>query len=390
LAELGELLAQQVGISDLVGRTHMLVLQGTPFCNIACDYCYLPERNDKRRMEHATVAAAIDFLHRERLAADPLTIVWHAGEPLTLPRDWYEKAFAAASAATTPGAQLLHCIQTNATLVNDAWCDFFLSHDVRVGVSLDGPARLHDARRRTRKGAGTHEAVMKGVATLRRRGVRFHAICVVTRETLDAPDELADFFLSEGIGEVGLNIEEVEGINLSSTLQDPEDIPVRYACFLERVLERAEASGRLRIREESNLREMLEATNFGQLNGNDQNTPFAIVTVARDGTLSTFSPELAGLSHPRLGSFALGNVHSSTLAGILSDPRWIALASEVAEGVEACAARCPYFRLCLGGAPSNKLAEKGTAAATETLYCRLTQMAVAEVVLRRLERSLSI
>ncbi|WP_395708527.1 cyclophane-forming radical SAM/SPASM peptide maturase GrrM/OscB [Reyranella sp.] len=366
----------------------MLVLQGTPFCNIACDYCYLPGRDDKRRMDHDTVGAAIEFLYREGLAGDTLDMVWHAGEPLALPRAWYERAFATAAAAAPHGVRLQHCVQTNATLIDAEWCDFFLSHDVRVGVSLDGPARLHDARRRTRRGVGTHAAAMKGVRALRRHGVPFHAICVVTREALDSADDVVDFFLAEGVGDVGFNIEEVEGINCTSSLAAGADTPVRFARFLDRVLERAEASGQLTVREERNLRDMLQSSDFGQLPGNDQNTPFSIVTVARDGTLSTFSPELAGLSHPRLGSFALGNVKSATLAGILADPRWVALSEEVAEGVRACAARCPYFRLCLGGAPSNKLAELGTAAGTETLFCRLTQVAVAEVVLPRLEARL--
>jgi uncharacterized protein len=366
----------------------MLVLQGTSFCNIACTYCYLPHRSDKRRMEHDTVAAAIDFLYREQLAGDALDIVWHAGEPLVLPCTWYEGAFAAMKAAAPSNARFQHCMQTNATLIDDTWCHFFLAHDIRVGVSLDGPARLHDSRRRTRKGDGTHAAVMKGVETLRRCGVPFQVICVVTREMLDAADELVDFFLNEGISDVGFNVEEVEGVNSVSSLQSEAEMPLRFAYFLDRVMEHADASGRLRIREESNLMALLQAPNFGLLSGNDQNTPFAIVTVARDGTLSTFSPELAGLSHPRLGPYGLGNVKTATLAGILADPRWRALSSEVADGVEACAASCPYFRLCLGGAPSNKLAEKGSAAAVETLFCRLTQVAVAEVVLRRLEVSL--
>ena len=377
----------QIVADGLAGRTRLLVLQGTPFCNIACDYCYLPERNDKRRMDRSTIAAAVEFVYREGLAGDPLSIVWHAGEPLVMSPRWYEEAFSIVRSAAPPQARLAHHIQTNGTLINDAWCDLFLKHDVRIGVSVDGPARLHDARRRTRSGGGTHRAVMAGIDTLRRRGVPAHAICVVTREALDAADEVMDFFLAEGIGDVGFNMEEIEGVNNASSLQDATDITARYARFLDRALQRAHSSGKLRVREEHNIREMLVAPNFGMLTGNDQNTPFAILTVTHDGTISTFSPELAGLRHPRLGSYALGNVRTSTLQEILSDPRWHALSTEVADGVDACARECPYFRLCLGGSPSNKIAENGSAASTDTLFCRLTQMAVAEVVLRRLDRT---
>lgn len=378
----------QISADGLAGRTRLLVLQGTPFCNIACDYCYLPGRDDKRRMEQATIAAAVDFVYREGLAGEPMSIVWHAGEPLVVSPRWYEDAFSTVRASAPSHARLTHHVQTNGTLINDAWCELFLKHDVRVGISVDGPARLHDARRRTRSGGGTHKAVMAGIAKLRRRGVPFHAICVVTSEALEAADEVVDFFLAEGIGDVGFNMEEVEGVNGTSSLQGDTDIAARYSGFLDRVLQRVHDSGELRVREEHNIREMLEAPNFGMLTGNDQNTPFAILTVTHDGMISTYSPELAGLQHPRLGSYALGNVRTSTLQEILSDPRWQALSTEVADGVQACARDCPYFRLCLGGSPSNKIAENGTAASVDTLFCRLTQMATAEVVLRRLEMSL--
>ena len=42
---------------------------------------------------------------------------------------------------------------------------FFRGHSVRVGVSLGGPAWLHDFRRRTRSGKGTHARVMQGISS---------------------------------------------------------------------------------------------------------------------------------------------------------------------------------------------------------------------------------
>ena len=38
-------------------QTRLLILQPTPFCNIACDYCYLPDRDSTARMSLATVRA---------------------------------------------------------------------------------------------------------------------------------------------------------------------------------------------------------------------------------------------------------------------------------------------------------------------------------------------
>ena len=53
-------------------------------------------------------------------------------------------------------------------------------------------ADLHDRQRVTRRGRGTHGRVMEGIARLRRHGIPFHVITVLTRETLDYPDEDED------------------------------------------------------------------------------------------------------------------------------------------------------------------------------------------------------
>ena len=112
--------------------------------------------------------------------------------------------------------------------------------------------------------------------------------------------------------------------------------------------------------------------------------PFDIVTVSHDGRIDTFSPELAGLEHPRIGSLALGNVLTSTLQQVLDGPVFRQAWAEIAAGVAACARDCAYSRPCRGGAPSNKLGELGSFAGTETMACRLGHQEIAETVLQRI------
>ena len=38
---------------------NIVVVQPTPFCNINCSYCYLPQRADKTVMQHSTVRVAV-------------------------------------------------------------------------------------------------------------------------------------------------------------------------------------------------------------------------------------------------------------------------------------------------------------------------------------------
>jgi uncharacterized protein len=382
---LGEFLEKFLTPADLSGRTRLLVLQGTPFCNIACDYCYLPGRDDRRRMDYGVLERAVRWLYRNGLAADDLTLVWHAGEPLVLSPSWYVEAFARATLAAPCGARLRHAFQTNGILVNDRWCDLFLAHDVSVGVSLDGPAILHDARRKTRAGSGTHGAVMRGIEVLRRRGVPFHIIAVVTAATLDMPDAFVDFFLANDLSYVGINIEEIEGENGTSTLAG-SGIEGRFRQFFEKVVDRANASGRLWIREFWRTCEVI--MHPGLEAGNDENTPFSIVSVSFDGRIATFSPELVGQTNEEFEDFIVGHVDHAGLADILANPSFRACCRSIAAGIETCRTSCSYFPLCGGGAPANKMGERGSFAVSETLFCRLVKQQVAEVVLARLDLAL--
>lgn len=365
----------------------LLVVQPTPFCNIACDYCYLPARTERGRMALATLKRALQALATSGWLGEQLDVAWHAGEPLVVPIRCYQEAFALFRRHLPGSTRVRHGFQTNATLIDDSWCRFFREEEADVGVSLDGPAWLHDAHRRTRAGAGTHAAAMRGVALLREHQVPFHVICVLTRESLDHADAIIDFCLEHGIDRIGFNVEEAEGGHPSTSLQG-SDAEVAYRRFMTRVFDRmSEVPGLLWVREWESVVQALRDPSFGRRHGNDQNQPFHILSLGWQGEVSTFSPELLGLAHPTYGSFSFGNVLTDDLERIGKDTRLVAISAEVARGVRACAERCGYFAVCLGGAPLNKLGELGTMAGTETVHCRLTQQVLIDVVLDQLERS---
>ena len=372
-------------------ETRLLILQPTPFCNIDCDYCYLPHRSDRSRMSIETVRQAAERLRDDGLAGANLTVVWHAGEPLVAPPAFYEEAFGVLQAALGAHTRVSHSIQTNATLVDDAWCALFKRHAVRIGVSVDGPARLHDAHRRTRAGGGTHALVLRGMERLRAHGIGFHAIAVVTAQTLAEADAFVDFFLEQGVQELGCNFDEAEGAHPVSSLALHEQA---HAAFLARLLIRAEQSGgRLRVRELSNaFRLIADASPTYRWRGrswpdNPQVVPFALISIAANGDFSSFSPELLGQSSLDYQNFVLGNVSQQGFLAAAPTERFRRLWHDVLRGTEACRACCAHFDICGGGAPANKLYENADLSSTETLYCRSMVKRPFDLVLRHLERT---
>ncbi|MFO0877972.1 MAG: cyclophane-forming radical SAM/SPASM peptide maturase GrrM/OscB [Gemmataceae bacterium] len=374
---------------ELPGPLELLVLQPTPFCNINCSYCYLPDRQSTKQMSVETLEQTLAWVFSSGLVRVPFTLLWHAGEPLVVPRAFYESAISLLDRFNTSRLDIHHAVQTNATLIDDEWCQFFLRHNVHPGVSVDGPAFLHDRHRRTRGGKGTFERVLRGIRLLQKHGVPFYALSVLTAESLLYPDELFDFYREHEIPIVAFNVEEIEGPNTTSSLLGVE-MRERFRRFFDRFMDLAlVADPPLEVREFDTSARALRGPRYGPGSRTQENRPWAIVNVDCEGNFSTYSPELLGLESPRHGSFALGNIARDSLESVIAQERFQALEREIAEGVERCRQTCPYFAFCGGGAPGNKFFEAGTFAATETLFCRLHKQVCLDVTLARLEQCLS-
>jgi uncharacterized protein len=365
-------------------RLELLVIQPTPFCNLDCDYCYLPHRSSTARISNEVLRHTFEKVLSSGHVQGPFTVVWHAGEPLALPIEFYENALRLIDEVNQRGVSIQHSFQTNGTLIDKAWCDFIDHHAIRIGVSVDGPAFLHDAHRKTRAGRGTHSRVMRGIQSLQQHRIDFHVITVLTAETLDYPDELFRFYLEHGICRIGFNFEEIEGIHKSSTL-DSAEAAGKARAFLRRFLELVKGSeGKLTVREFTGMeRFVLGSSEFASRN--QENTPMRIVSVDCHGNVSTFSPELLGLASDRYGDFHLGNVLRDDIDAMKSTTKLQRIQADIEEGIARCRESCSYFAVCGGGSPSNKYFENLSFASTETMHCRLSKQVLADVVLETFE-----
>ena len=368
-----------------------VVVQPTPFCNINCRYCYLPQRNSKATMELSTIEALFSKVFASGWTGDELTVIWHAGEPLVLPVSYYETAFRTIEAMRPPSLALRHAFQTNGMLITPEWCGLFKDWDVSVGVSIDGPKALHDANRVTRSGRGTFERTVAGMRLLRQENVPFHVISVLSAESLRSPEEMLDFYLSEGIEDICFNVEESEGDHVSE-LFAASDFADRFRAFLGRFWTLARESGRVRsIRE---IDDMLPRI-FRPETATRTTTP-AWPMCRRSRSACSTSPATARRRASRpscsasrtpptmISSSAMSCTDS--LEAMLDGAAMTAMARDIAAGVEICRKSCEYFSICGGGTPINKLSENGSFASGETSFCRLTEKIPTDLVLAAFER----
>ena len=366
-------------------RIDLVVVQPTPFCNINCKYCYLPTRGDKSTISPDTVRTLFEKVFSSGWVGEELTIIWHAGEPLVMPVSFYRQAFEMIESLRPENLRLRHSIQTNGLLINTEWCDLFREWQVGVGVSIDGPRRFNDLNRLSRKGHSTYDKAIAGLRLLRAQSVPFHVISVLTAQSLAEPQEMLDFYLSEGIADVCFNVEESEGSHVSSLLAQT-NARSAFRGFLEKFWQLARADGRIGfIREVDGILSRVFRNTDAPMR-NAQVEPFGMLNVDCQGNVSSFSPELLGLKNARYNDFIVGNIASDSLEQMRRSAAMQAMAQDIAQGVDACRESCQYFSVCGGGAPVNKLSEGGSFAGTRTGFCDLTQQVPVDLVLDSLRR----
>ena len=177
---------------------HLLSKPSGAICNLDCDYCYFLSKEmlypgARFRMSDEVLEAYIAQLldaHR----GPEVTVAWQGGEPTLLGLDFFRRSVELVERHRRRGQRVAYTLQTNGTLIDDAWASFFREHDVLVGLSVDGPADLHDAYRVDKKGAGSFERVMRGWDALRAEGVDVNVVCTVHAANADHPLRVYRFF----------------------------------------------------------------------------------------------------------------------------------------------------------------------------------------------------
>jgi uncharacterized protein len=78
------------------------------------------------------------------------------------------------------GIAITNKLQTNGTLINTKWVNFFKLHDFRVGVSIDGPRSINDDNRVFANGDSAYNDTLRGLSLLAAGGLSKSILSVLT------------------------------------------------------------------------------------------------------------------------------------------------------------------------------------------------------------------
>jgi uncharacterized protein len=258
-------------------------------CNLNCSYCYVYNKGDEswrgrpKFMSDVTFDRAIKRIlrHCQRSRQGAVRITFHGGEPCLVGPARFRDLCARAHAALDPVCYLEISLQTNGVLLDDAWVEVFKVQDVSVGVSLDGPADVHDRLRVDRRGRGSHAAAVRGLALLRDARVPLQVLCVIQLGS-DGP-RTHEYLL-------GLGVKRVNYLLPDFTHDTIGEVRARYgatpvADFLLPVLDLWYSQGRLDVKISpftDMARVVLGGDTYIDLMGN---RPYQYVFVETDGRI---------------------------------------------------------------------------------------------------------
>ncbi len=181
---------------------HVMAKPIGAICNLDCRYCFYLEKEKlygKKQNWEMPDPVLESYITQFITAQDApaITFAWQGGEPTLLGVDFFRKVVAIQK-KYAGGKTIENAFQTNGVLLDDPWGEFLAENHFLIGISIDGPAELHDFYRVDKGGAPTFDRVMRGLRFLKKHQVDFNVLTVVNRQNSQHPLRVYRFL--KGIG----------------------------------------------------------------------------------------------------------------------------------------------------------------------------------------------
>jgi len=323
-------------------------------CNLACDYCYYSScqgrpSSDIQRIDDQLLRKVIQEMMQGSRGST--SFAWQGGEPLLAGLDFFQKVVQYQQEYAPRNTVISNALQTNGTLITREWAAFFRQYAFLLGVSLDGPAWIHDRRRKTGSGAGSYDRVMQGIALLREARVDFNILMVIHEDNVGEAETITAWLDEHHFDFVQL----IPGMDFRSQEVGAEGkflvTAEQYGMFLCQMFDWWYRDGepRVSVRIFDNW--------LQRLVGQEPE-----MCVHRESCPSVLILEQNGEAYPCdfyiHEQYRLGDAGQQPLEALMADGSWEAFRSQKKVLAESCQA-CEYLHYCHGGCPRNREGHAG-------------------------------
>lgn len=355
---------------------HLLAKPTGAACNLDCTYCFFLSKDalypeGSSRMSSSTLEAYIGQL----IDAQPdgeVNVAWQGGEPTLMGVEFFRRALTLAETSKRPNQTLIHTVQTNGTLLDSDWIALFGEFGVLVGLSIDGPADMHDRFRVAKNGAPTHAAVESAWFDLRKVGIDTNVLCSLSTANVDRPLDVYRYFRDD-LGAEHLQfipiVERADSLTLEIAEKGWSDRPGRrrilyqqrgdlvtsrsisgrqYGDFLVAVYDEwiRHDVGRVFV----NLFDVTLGSHLGL------HTLCVHSPTCGDALALEHNGDVYSCDHFVEPDHLLGNVHETPLRFLVDDPRQIAFGRHKQSSLPRMCRECDVLFACHGGCPKDRFA----------------------------------
>lgn len=183
--------------TDALPGFHLLAKPTGAACNLGCKYCFFLSKKNLYPLSSFKMSdELLETYTRQYIEAQQIaqaTFAWQGGEPTLMGLDFFKRSVQYQQKYRRPKMIIQNTMQTNGTLLDDDWCEFFSKNNFLIGLSLDGPRELHDAYRVDKTGKPTFDRVMRAARLLRDYKVDYNILATVHAANADHPLEVYRF-----------------------------------------------------------------------------------------------------------------------------------------------------------------------------------------------------
>lgn len=348
-----------------------------PQCNLDCSYCYYTEK--RRLFPSASLRIKDDLLatfirqYMDGHQGREITFMWQGGEPTLLGTGFFERILELQRQYRPAEKAVRNALQTNGTLLDRRWARFLRENDFLVGLSIDGPRRLHDRYRVTKKGLPTFDVVLGALRLLRDEGVDFNTLTVVHRDNAAHGKEIYRFLRGEGVRFMQF-IPLVERLGLDGGLagppgQDPSAevtrwsvLPGGFGTFLCDVFDSWVR------RDVGSVFVQLFEVHLALWAGLPSSLCVFAETCGRCLVME-HNGDLFACDHYVYPGYRLGNLRERSLRDLADDEAQRRFGRDKRDGLPPVCRSCAYLPVCGGGCPKHRFARTPDGAAGLNYLC---------------------
>lgn len=325
----------------------LLIKPASSNCNLRCSYCFYYDVSEERQQSSYGIMRdeVMEKMLKQVFAeVDPdgsIHFSFQGGEPTVAGLAYFER-FVSAVQHYKKNQEITYSIQTNGTLIDDTWAQFFKLHHFLVGISLDGYQKNMDQFRFDAQKKGVYFQVLRGLQALKKYQVEFNLLTVVTHSLAQNPKAVYDYYKSHHYRYIQL-IPCLPSLNQANERDKealtPEDYYTFYSGFFDAWYKDAKQGSIMEVNLFMNLWQMLKGQMPYQCGMIGQ--CFQQHVVEADG--SVYPCDFYVLDEHRIGNFQSDSIqamHQSESAHLFLH--------EKAKERMICEA-CPYRKMCYGG-----------------------------------------